>query len=273
VVDGVCSPMFAATPGAKTYALATDLTKGPHTVALYRQTEGQHGDAEVSKFTVYGGALSAPPSSPGRTLEVIGDSISCGYGDLGQDERCTYSIETQSHWDSYGAVAARLVGADVATIAISGRGMYRNWDGTKATMPTYYDRTLMSSSTPTWTFPTEPDAILVNLGTNDFGKGDPGAAFGNAYEQFIARLRKLHPRAYILCALGPMFSEPTLTTLRSTLGVVVDARRQAGDDDIDSIEFPPQNPADFGCDFHPKVDKHRRMGEQLAAVLKSKLGW
>jgi lysophospholipase L1-like esterase len=275
VVDGARSPVFTATPGAKTYALASNLAKGPHTVELYRQTEGQNGDSEISLFTVYDGALSHAPASPGRSLEVVGDSLSCGYGDLGKDETCSYSIETQSHWDSYGAVAARLVGADVATIAVSGRGVYMNYDGTTTMpVPAYYDRTLASSATPEWAFPMEPDAVIVNLGTNDFAKGrDPGAAFGNAYEQFIARLRTLHPNAYILCAVGPMLSDPGLSKVKAALGVVVDARRKTGDSKIEMLEFPPQTQSDFGCDFHPKVDKHRRMGEQLAAVLESKLGW
>ena len=57
-----------------------------------------------------------PPPGPGRLIEVIGDSITCGYGDLGKlgDADC---YPTESHWDTYEAVAARMLGAEVSTIA------------------------------------------------------------------------------------------------------------------------------------------------------------
>jgi lysophospholipase L1-like esterase len=77
-----------------------------------------------------------PPAGASRLIEVIGDSISCGYGDLGKlaDSEC---LTTESHWDSYEAVAARALGAEVSTIAASGRGVIRNYGGdTSGTMPT-----------------------------------------------------------------------------------------------------------------------------------------
>src|SRR5262249_54005450 len=122
VVDGTPQPAFTTTTGTASYDLTTGLAAGTHTVELYRQTEGGQGDSQLVSLTVAGGSLSPPPPGPGRLIEVVGDSISAGYGTLGalSDSDC---FPTESHWDTYESIAARAVGAEVSTIAASGHGM------------------------------------------------------------------------------------------------------------------------------------------------------
>ena len=96
-------------------------------------------------LTVGDGALMDPPAGAGRLIEVIGDSISCGYGNLGTlaDTEC---FTTESHWDTYESIAARALGAEVSTIAASGRGIIRNYGGdTGGTMPMLYERTITNA--------------------------------------------------------------------------------------------------------------------------------
>ena len=153
VVDGIPQLAFAAAAGQGTYTLATGLAVGTHTVALYRQTEGVYGDSQFLGLTVSGGALGEPPPASGRLIEVVGASVSCGYGDLGVLP-CTFSFATESHFDAYESVAARAVNADLIVVAISGRGMYRNTDGTTAgTMPKLYNQILANTATPPGPFP------------------------------------------------------------------------------------------------------------------------
>ena len=74
-------------------------------------------------LTVAGGALMTPPAGPGRLIEVIGDSISCGYGTLGTlaDSDC---FPTESHWDTLRRRRrARRSAPRSAPIATSGQGM------------------------------------------------------------------------------------------------------------------------------------------------------
>ena len=80
MVDGAPQPAFTSMAGAGSYALATGLPAGEHTVALYRQTEGPMGLSQLHGLTVGDGALLAPSPAPQRLIEVVGDSISCGYG-------------------------------------------------------------------------------------------------------------------------------------------------------------------------------------------------
>ena len=125
VVDGAPQPAFTAMPGVGRYALATGLPAGEHTVALYRQTEGPLGLSQLHGLTAGDGTLLPPPPPPERRIEVVGDSISCGFGNLGSidDDDC---YGTESHWDAYPSVMARALGAEVSTIALSGRGVVRN---------------------------------------------------------------------------------------------------------------------------------------------------
>src|SRR5262245_36758375 len=71
-------------PGAdRTLMLATGLSDGDHRVELYRETEGAFGTSTFLGFT--SGTLKAAPSASGRRIEVVGDSISAGYGNLGME--------------------------------------------------------------------------------------------------------------------------------------------------------------------------------------------
>jgi lysophospholipase L1-like esterase len=101
---------------------------------------------------------------------VIGDSIHAGYGALGKvgDRDCCAS---ESHWDSYGAQLARMLDAELTTIAVSGMGVIRNYAGaTDFTMREMYPRTLPNEPA-LWCEPHPLDAVVINLGTNDISAG------------------------------------------------------------------------------------------------------
>ena len=164
-----------------------------------------------------GGALTTPPAAPARLIEIIGDSISCGYGTLGTlaDSDC---FPTESHWDTYGAVAARALGAEVNTIAMSGQGAYRNYGGDmNNTLPMVYTRALTNDATPAWDFRTQAQAVIVNLGTNDISnnKGDPGTPFVTAYTGLLQTVRSKYPGALIVCIIGPLLSGTDLSTIQA----------------------------------------------------------
>ncbi|MES1207319.1 MAG: GDSL-type esterase/lipase family protein, partial [Pseudomonadota bacterium] len=189
VVDGMPGAVKSMATGLQTATIASGLSAGMHTVELYRQTEGSQGDSQLMAITIAGGgALVAPPPAPARLIEVVGDSITCGYGTLGKlsDNDC---FPTESHWDTYAAVAARALGADISTIAMSGQGAYRNYGGDmNNTLPMVHTRALTNDASPLWDFRTQPQAVVVNLGTNDIsnGKGDPGTPFETAYTGLLA---------------------------------------------------------------------------------------
>jgi lysophospholipase L1-like esterase len=276
VVDGAPRPTFTTTSGTASYNLATGLAAGEHTVALYRQTEGGQGDSRLMSLTVTGGALMEPPAGPGKLIEVIGDSISVGYGTLGSinDAEC---FATESHWDAFPSFAARALGAEVSTIGASGRGIYRNYGGDMTdTMPKVYDRILTNSATPAWPFQIQPQVVVINLGTNDISnnKGDPGTPFRDAYTGLLQNVRSKNPGAYIICTNGPLLGGTELSTIQGHIRAVVQARNAAGDTRVSTFEgIQPQTSDKNACQYHPNSAEQEIVGNLLATEIRSKLGW
>jgi lysophospholipase L1-like esterase len=279
VVDGVVQPKLVSTGSLD--SLATGLAAGEHSVELYRRTEASQGEAQFLGFDFGGGALLAPPPAPERRIEIIGDSISAGYGDEGPDMSCPFSADTENHYLTYGAIAARNVGADLVTVAWSGRGVVCNYGDEPTScddpMPTLVDRILPAQPASVWNFALyQPQAVIINLGTNDFSTMvDPtNAEFEAAYVTLLERVRAAYPDATILCTVGPLLNGTDLATARSTITNAVQARIDAGDGKVETFELAETDPANgYGCDYHPSQRTHQIMADTLTATLRTALGW
>jgi lysophospholipase L1-like esterase len=277
-VDGQLSDFIATS--ATTYNLATDLsTAQSHQVSLWRQTEARQGVARFLGVTFpAGGALERSPTVAARKIEVIGDSISTGYGNEGPAGCTGYSVTQQNHWMSYGAIAARAKAANLITVAWAGKGLYRNYDGTTAatgdTMPELYPRTLPSNATSTWNFATDiPQAVIINLGTNDYHGSDPGSDFNNTYIDFVRTIRTYYPAAKIFVALTPMLSGTNRTSLATRLKAVVNTLNVAhSDPNVYYIDLKSQGTS-RGCDNHPNIAHHQVMAGVVNSALQQRLGW
>jgi lysophospholipase L1-like esterase len=276
-LDGALQPTLATSPSKEEYPLASNLAPGPHELSVYRRTEARQGNTTfLGLILAPGGALLPPPPPSGRRLEIVGDSTTCGYGDEGTSASCPFTPATENYDVAYGPVAARLVNAELITVAWSARGMYRNFAGDmKDTLPVLYGRTLADSTRDDWDHTAwVPDAVVINLGSNDFQQGDPGPAFVTTYTAFVQRLRQYYPKALIVCAVGPKLSGTQLAGARNDVMGLVAALNKTGDAQVVFVELPQAQPGDgFGCGGHASILTHKHMGEVLAALLKAKLGW
>jgi lysophospholipase L1-like esterase len=276
VVDGKTMPRIATTTGRRKVPVVSGLTDAEHELVLWRRTEANSNATSQFFGLDLGGGTLLPITPPAHKLEVIGDSITCGYGNEGAGPSCGFTYDTENSYLSYGSVAARELDADLYTECWSGKGMYRNYGGDmNEPMPTLYKRTRPTDAASTWNFTWTPDAVVINLGTNDFSTGDPGQPFLNAYEGFVSDLRTHYPRAYIFLIDGPMMSGDALKTARGYLDQVVQARKGAGDTRIQQVAIDPQDQAanGIGCDYHPSAATDDLVGKKLAAAIKTTMGW
>jgi hypothetical protein len=289
VVDGKPQPRVsvASSEGVKTVSLGTGLGAGNHEVFLYRETEGKPGFAVSTFLGFASGTLADPPPYGGRLIEIVGDSISAGYGNLGNEQHpnggadpsggCHFTTETESAYLTYGAVAARAVGADASIVAASGWGIYCDSGGnTDNVLPSVYGTTLGSQATPAWSFTPEPQAVVINLGTNDFSSNmNLGQTeFSTAYSAFLSTVRKKYPDALILCAIGSLLYGTGLTNATTYINAVVQAANQSGDQNVKVLNFGSQDASQgTGCDWHPNVAEQQRMGDILTAELKKDFSW
>jgi lysophospholipase L1-like esterase len=272
------------------YPLARNLAAGTHTVRISKRTEAQVGTASFLGFRVRTGTALSLPEAPLRRLEVVGDSITCGYGDeVSTTDPNSYKFTStnENALLAYGAVTARTLGADYVAVAASGRGMVRNYSGSAGlTGPQFYELTAPDSSGATWDHTRySPDVIVVNLGTNDFSIGltadqlaTTRSNYRQAYADFLTRLRALHPAATLIAAVGPMMSDSypadyqALTSIRSDVQGTVNARTTGGDTNVFYFEFPVQS-SPYGEDWHPTIATHQTMADSLAAFILQTKGW
>jgi lysophospholipase L1-like esterase len=285
VVDGAAAARLATSSGRRTYPVASALGAGRHEVTLHRLTEAFLGETRLHGVALDGGARPVrTASSRARRLELIGDSISAGYGNEGTDETCPFTPATENHHLSWGAVAARALDADLVTIAWSGKGVFSNRGNPTdlVPMPALWTRTLPEQEGSRWDFARyQPDAVVINLGTNDVAMTTPDwSPFPAAYLAFVRDVRARYPDAYILCVLGPMLTDTwpedrkALTTARQGITAAVAALTADGDAALGFLELPPQDGSTgFGCDWHPSVATHARMASALEAALRARLGW
>jgi lysophospholipase L1-like esterase len=280
-IDGVAlDPLVFTTSESGNYVLAENLADGEHDLVVAKRTESSVGVAQFLGITAEGGDLIETTLSFSHRLEFIGDSISCGYGVLGANEDCDFSPDTESEPLAYPALTAAALNALHTTVAYSGKGVVResgSEDSDPQAMPVLYMRTLADDPTSQWDFRDVPDAVIINLGTNDFSVSDPGSAFISTYVDFMATVRSKYPAAHIMVALSPMIPENypfkgARATLQDYLKQVISKRQEAGDMNVSMIEFDVLQDADYGCNYHPNKAAHQRMSDQLVAALRAQLG-
>lgn len=289
-VDGVeRAPLRdAGTSSDTTYTLATGLAAGPHTVELTKRTEASSGSARLKGFLVDGVALPPIPR-PLRRLQLVGNSITCGYGDLDSSRDHHFSLETEDFTRTYGALTARAFGAEIHGICVSGIGVYRNGDSSLTrTMPERWESSAAFGSTSSWSHANwQPDAVVIDLGTNDFAyiPFPDSTAFQDKFFAFLERIRQVHPKTAVVLLDGPMlsdgfpgFSDGTpgraLSRVRAHMASLAARQKGRGFASVSTLSLTPQSEAvGYGGDWHPNRVQHALNAKELVAHLSRVLGW
>lgn len=274
-LDGAKLTPLHTQSGRHTYPLASGLADGEHDLRVARRTEGFFG---VTTFHGFPSATLVETPRPARFIELIGDSITCGYGVLGTAATCDFSADTEAETLAWATLAADALDAAHASIAYSGLGMYRNNGGDMTnTIPMRYDRALVESATPAWDWSYTPDVIVINLGTNDFAQGDPGMPYVTAYVAFVEMLVTRFPSAKILMATSPMLGDgfPAGQMHRTKARAYLDmAAAMIADPDVSVVEIAEQRASDgYGCDYHPNVTTQQIMATAITADIRRVTGW
>lgn len=256
--------------GRHAYTFAAADGAGPADIRLVRRTGPQTGAVTFRGFR--GGGLQ-PSETPERGLLIIGDSITVGYGVLGPDAACAYSAGTEDHEATYAASLRRAFGAEVHAIAISGRGLVRNWDGGDGA----HMREVWAWLTPeggVWDAARfQPDAILIALGTNDFSTADPGPAFAVEYAALLRKLSDAYPGAALYAVTGPLLPPDILSRLEAAVDEAI-ADFIAGGGVASRVSLPLAAEGHvYGCDWHPGRDTQALMARILIDRLSGDLGW
>lgn len=272
----------------KTYDFFESEEEQTVSVKIMRLSESAYIPFAIDSINTTSTAEIQPTAVKSRKIEFIGDSITCGYGVDDQSTTSHWSTANSDGSKAFAYKTAQKLGAEYSMFAASGFGVISGYTGgdinTLQTIPQYYGSqgfswyTLPNGKKATdiaWNFDVdEPDAIVINLGTNDssYTKDDEAkkAAFVEKYVDFLKQIRSKNPTATIFCTLGTMGQD----LYPQVEEAVASYSKETGDKNITSLEFDVQNMNDGVCvDWHPTEATHEKASETLADYMSYVMGW
>ncbi len=272
LIDGVPAATVQLADGQSIFQAASALADKDHTIELMKRTESFQGIATFRGFQLSAGAKLLNGDKPTRRIEFIGDSITCGYGDEAASQNEHFSPRTANAALAWGAVAARQLKAELMVEAWSGIWLMDN--GHDLPMPKRWERTLPDDAGSSWAFASwTPDAVVINLGTNDGNKPIEEGAWSAAYHGFIASIRTHYPKAHIFLCIGAMGHGPKDCLIGYNERLAADFAAK-GDARIHALALPNQKQEDgIGADWHPSIKTHQIMADLITAAVKQELAW
>jgi len=299
-LDGKQEPerIFCLQAGEQTVTLFKSVSKETHTLKLVKRSEGSKGRAGLRSLSLDGELLELPAEEKRRRIEFVGDSITCGFGNEMSAEAAQFSAEQENGLLSYGAVASERLDAAYQLISVSGIPLcwasdenYRmtlpgvtDFHPPVRTMEGYYEyvdrfheeREGKTSGFTRWDFSRfVPDAVVINLGTNDAFRirvsgNDPAEAehFQARYVAFLERVRALNgDQPWLVCTLGSMdyFLYDNIEKAAEQY------RARTGDERVVCFKFGAIDPWGEGMGGlgHPNAKTQLRMGQELAKLLET----
>ncbi|CAE8590193.1 unnamed protein product [Polarella glacialis] len=116
-----------------------------------------------------------------------------------------------------------------------------------------------------------PDAVLLNLGTNDMGRNDGSLSWADAfiqtYANFLVNLTRIHGSQSlpIFCGVGPM-NHSYMPLVQSA----IELARSAG---VQGAQVVNYSTVQDGCGGHPGRIGHWQMSEIAKPIIAATLGW
>ncbi len=264
-LDGVSTKYAIAT--GKEKILLEDLSEDVHTMEFRRLSADGEPPLLVAGMSLEGEFLD-PPELPSLRVEFFGDSITCGYGNLGgPEEKAFYTFE-QDPTKSFAGLTGAKLGADFRIVAISGNGVVKNWRGLTGTpIPEFFYWASKRGRVPHDFTSWIPHVVVINAGTNDGGGKVPDDEFYEGADKFLDAVREKYPDAHIFWLYGMMGLryDEVLASLFEKRGMT--------DDKLCYIPVRPirEFPDETGSNGHPNVKANVRAAEILTEAIRKAL--
>lgn len=245
------------------------------------EIDGTQNNPKKNSCDCSGGKIGTGVNPP--KIEIIGDSITCGYGIEGERAEDPFITKQERADKAYGFLTAKKLGADFHLVSWSGIGIISKYveetveePDTTVVMPSVWPYTDKSLSLRRGLEPEvwdesrfSPDIVIVHLGTNDMSyvRKVEGRrkAFVSGLRQFLEAIHRRSPKAKICCCLGAMGQD--------LCDSVEEAAAQFSGDfknvPVKTIRFPMQDERDgIGANWHPSARTHEKMAVMLADALR-----
>lgn len=272
-------------------------------VSFFRELQAMSED-KSSHLLIHGFSSDgsfAPVEEKKYKLEFIGDSITSGEGTYGAKEDLDWISMYMSSSRNYAVMTSNALNADYRLISQGGWGVLSGWDNNpNHNIPSCYEKicgllkgeaneklgALKPYDFASW----QPDAVLINLGTNDasafvqpewkdpvtgevfkqhtnedgtYDKADL-ERFQKALIDFLTVVRKNNPAAPIVWLYGMLGCELTLPITDA----INQYRKQTGDNKVSFLQLPAATDETVGSRQHPGYKSHKRSAKVLTEYLK-----
>ena len=302
-------------PGTTSLCLYRSMENGPvKNVKFYRDLQAVSGDTEtqvlIKGLKTDGEFL--PVEEKKLKIEFIGDSITSGEGTYGAFDDGEWLAMYQSSSRTYVNMIERGLKAEARAISHGGWGVYVGWDNDlRNAIPSIYKYvcgtsrgekneklgTMREYDFSLW----QPDAVVVNLGTNDRTSFEtpaldiPGMGLCKmrkneddsfneedarkievAIIDFLGVLRECNKKAHIIWCYG-MLGYDLEALIKKAVKEYMD---KSGDEKVEYISLPCATEETFGSHMHPGYKNHheaalvlgKRIGDIFGVEFKEPLG-
>ena len=275
-------------------------------VRFYKDLQAMSGDGEsfIQIHTLRHDGVFYPVEESSRKIEFIGDSITSGEGTFGAQKEMDWIPMFFSSLRDYAYFTAKELDAEYRVFSQSGWGIHHSWDNNPHNaIPKYYkeicslmpgEKNRALGGMDPYDFSTwQPDAVVINLGTNDASgfeqpawkdevtgecykaEKNPDGSYGaldielikHACIDFLKTVRECNPKAEIIWCYGmlgiPM--EPTICEAITTY------QKETDDDKVSYLRLPEVREGAYGSRQHPGVLCHKEAAKVLAGYIKGKV--
>ncbi len=261
-IDGVRQEERLAVEGGlmiyanRSVTVAKGLSKGKHTIEIYRQNESNLA-AMLLKSITMNGVPCERPADRDLLIEFVGDSITAGYGNLGNNDTENPSAAKNSDATStYAFLTAKNLNADITATCRSGH----MFSGENPPFSDFYNQINWIRDNTPYTPTRHPDIVVVNLGTNDANNG-VSTTFTDYTVKVLETIKAVHPDAKIVWAYGLMGS--------TVEGYIMKGIQTYGGEEK-GVYYCPLQTDWSGGGYHPSLAGHQKAADVLTKFIKDK---
>ena len=262
-VDGVRQEeRVYVTPETKEIELASFEGEDVHNIRILKQTEAQWSLCVLNELKITG-KLSAAPENKEYFIEFIGDSITTGYGNLGDSTSVQPGTAIwQDGTRAYAFMTAEALSADCSIIGCSGIGIDKGW--TKFSEKDFYPKAsyYRDANGADHDFARVPDLVIINLGTNDQDCGSLMTEFVNGVKDLINTVRISYGKDMPIVWVYNMVNIGRFDWTRRALS-------ELGGEDA-GLYFVQLDQNREGGNTHPSVAGQELAAEKLVKFIKDK---
>lgn len=255
-------------------------------VKFVKDSQAMHDDEKcrLQIHALYTDGIFYPLPERKYKLEFIGDSITSGEGLYGAKKEDDWTAMCFSGVNSYAAMTAERLNADMRICSQSGWGVLAGWDGCRDhVLSTGYEKICgvltgehnrMLGAAEDYDFSEwQPDAVVINLGTNDgsaFLREDflhDLSEFEHAAVALLKKVRHYNPKAEIVWVYGMLGDSMALPILRA----IEQYSRLSRDRKVHYVQVPATTPETVGSREHPGIQNHQKAADILSHYLRALL--